>query len=243
MNPGIRVKKILSRMTVASMRCATDRSAFTLLELLVAIGIVAFLAAVVFTAGRSALNSTKTTQSLSNLKAIGAGLSQYLVDNNFRYPMIFENEWISPFWSEKLTPYLSEAPNNHLDPYGNKISVSSSMMDPFLARKEHHSLGDYGGNDRIFLYPSVADIGLSASAIARPSLTVTVVSASQPMSGGERMGCWFLDSAKFQSGNGSVGVPDDRGTGSVFCLYADGHVELVPLEVLRGGKGEVFSPY
>lgn len=65
---------------------------FTLVEMLVVIGIIALLMAAVFAAVTKVRSSAKRTECLSNLKTIGAAIQQYLVDNNDTFPEAASNK-------------------------------------------------------------------------------------------------------------------------------------------------------
>jgi prepilin-type N-terminal cleavage/methylation domain-containing protein len=60
--------------------------AFTLIELLTVISIIAVLAALLFPALTSAIESNRQTKCLSNLKQIGAGVMLYVGDNDGELP-------------------------------------------------------------------------------------------------------------------------------------------------------------
>ena len=76
--------------------------AFTLVELLVVIAVVAVLAALLFPVAKNALASAKSAKCTANLRQIGTAYMAYLKDNNF--DPIPENS--SSNWTVALVPYL-----------------------------------------------------------------------------------------------------------------------------------------
>ncbi len=63
-----------------------NRRAFTLLELLVAIVIIAILTALIFSAVRSSIDAGNTAACISNLRQIGAAIATYSGDNEGKIP-------------------------------------------------------------------------------------------------------------------------------------------------------------
>jgi prepilin-type N-terminal cleavage/methylation domain-containing protein len=64
-----------------------SKKAFTLLELLVVIGIIAILAALLSPALKTAMQNGKMTQAMSNARQIGLALRMYANDNDGNYPL------------------------------------------------------------------------------------------------------------------------------------------------------------
>ena len=62
------------------------RNAFTLIELLVVISVVALLISILLPTLKAARRQAMVTECMSNLKQIGIGLANYVVENDGKYP-------------------------------------------------------------------------------------------------------------------------------------------------------------
>jgi prepilin-type N-terminal cleavage/methylation domain-containing protein/prepilin-type processing-associated H-X9-DG protein len=72
---------------------------FTIVELLVVVGIIGVLCAILFPVIVKAKESAKITQCISNMKQLGSGLTAYLDDNLSRFPAAAA--WGSPsYWAK-----------------------------------------------------------------------------------------------------------------------------------------------
>lgn len=78
-----------------------NSAAFTLVELLVTVGIIAILAAVSFALAGSVLEGARRTQCLSNMRQIGVATITYTSDHDLDYPLVDD-----PVWDVGLNPYL-----------------------------------------------------------------------------------------------------------------------------------------
>lgn len=65
------------------------RRAFTLIEMLVVIAIIALLASIITPAVTRAVGRARTTRVMSNLRQIGVGMQAFLMDHNQTYPVRF----------------------------------------------------------------------------------------------------------------------------------------------------------
>ena len=68
-----------------------NRSGFTLVELLVVIGIIALLISILLPALSKARESANTIKCAVNLRAIGQGIAVYLAENKQTYPVAYTN--------------------------------------------------------------------------------------------------------------------------------------------------------
>jgi len=65
---------------------------FTLMELMVVVGIIALLVALLVTAVSKARSAAKRVQCITNLNTIGSAIHQYLVDNSDTFPLAASNK-------------------------------------------------------------------------------------------------------------------------------------------------------
>lgn len=81
---------------------------FTLLEMMVIVAIVAGLALVAFTAGRSALTASHQARCLSNLRNIGGALHIYAADHDGEFPETSHTADLDSSWIYQLEGYLGD---------------------------------------------------------------------------------------------------------------------------------------
>lgn len=119
-------KKMTSYTTKRHRRFTGGASAFTLIELLIVIAIIAILAAILFPVFAQAREKARQTSCLSNLKQEGLAMLMYVQDNDETYPL---HESVGPdgffyIWSSTYT----------LQPYQKNKQVlrcnSDSLTDP-----------------------------------------------------------------------------------------------------------------
>jgi prepilin-type processing-associated H-X9-DG protein/prepilin-type N-terminal cleavage/methylation domain-containing protein len=91
-----------------------ETAAFTLVELLTVIAIIAILAALLLTAISEAKARTQQIQCANNLRQLGIGLQTFVTDNN-SYPLLIDlgrGGWMTLLQDTELSP--PENPTNHI---------------------------------------------------------------------------------------------------------------------------------
>lgn len=102
---------------------------FTLVELLVVIGIIAVLAAMIFPVFAAAREKARSTTCLSNLKQLGAAMSMYCSDYDERYPWGVDpaDQYHPEIWNQfpawkAWIPFMPRL-RDVLDPYTKSVEV------------------------------------------------------------------------------------------------------------------------
>ncbi len=92
------------------MTTSNSRRGFSLIELLVVLGVMALLIALLLPAVQHAREAGARTQCLNNLKQIGLGLQQYHDAGNVLPPGMIPDDGVTPYpwlsWQARVLPYL-----------------------------------------------------------------------------------------------------------------------------------------
>lgn len=213
------------------------RAGFTLVELMVAIGIIALLAGLLFPVMKGVRDRGKVTVCSNNLKQLGTAFQQYLQDNQQRYPGGGQyQEWASGgHWiGADLNGANATGTNG-----GAKVSLTDpqdTVGQPYTgaeAKPEKGALYPYVKNAQIYVCPSepngefkrltysmnCAIAGLNATVrMKMPTEVILLVDENNANDG------YF-----YTAGVGSVGSTDAlsqnhlKGGSLLFC---DGHVKF-----------------
>lgn len=125
---------------------------FTLVELLVTIGVIAILAALVFPALSGTREKADAAMCSQNLRQIGAGLLTFAGENQGLFPLAgaaivrgaTDADTGKPGWTEQLDPYLEESPKVYRCPGSARVIPNNTTYGYFMgARAAYEEEGGF----------------------------------------------------------------------------------------------------
>ena len=154
------------------MRARKQRHAFTLVELMVTIGIVALLAAVSFPVYTSIVNHAHCSACASNMHGLGIAFISYTYDNQGLLPgrIVTGNKWPT-----LLLPYVGNDPSYYIDP-----------GDPVATKIPLNQVISNSPNNSSFIFNGFNDLGAEGN----PNMEVSIydVPSSTILLGQQRPG-------------------------------------------------------
>lgn len=158
--------------------------AFTLIELLIVVAIIAILAAIAVPNFLEAQVRAKVSRTKADMRTLATGLESYYVDNN-RYPFDLDSRG----WPWYITDVVS-TPIAY-------VTSASALSDPFREHLKGGTAGPAVTRFRFVNYPANVTPGWVPSPIPGNFTTRWVGEISQPavMQGMELFGQWKLSSA------------------------------------------------
>src|SRR4051812_31606371 len=136
--------------------------AFTLVELLVVIGIIALLISILLPALANARRSANTVKCLSNLRQVGNAAQMYAGDFRGALP-VCRQDYPDPgtpvnqyYWIDMLTPYASRLSAAAIGSNPNQSDQSEFQKTVFFGCTEYDPRTDLAKPDFINAYPGYA---------------------------------------------------------------------------------------
>lgn len=216
------------------------RAGFTLLELLIVVGLIGILAALLLPALSRAREAAKRSMCASNLKQIGLAFEMYLQEHNETYPAWQDQPlteepgywlWMGRGWRNLLAEYI---PGGQEDP--GVFYCPSDTREDSITRFERtsyaYSMAFYHSPEQINSLSSVAD-NYSNPLPTIPQRHAAVRWPSRKILVGE----WYANHAAWYNDRGWFAEGGKR-----LYLFADGHVEYLDWKDLRVGNDGLPNP-
>jgi len=207
------------------------RSAFTLLETLVALAILVVLAALIGTGLSSARERSAIAQSSQNLRQLGLLTQQYVAENNGFLP-VRDFTPIRYNWLTALHPLAYDEPFPNFLPSSTGVNLKNTIFySPVMKPDEGAPLRSYGINTYLAADPlsvgTLPDNRIRIIALARPSATLLYADAR--------------NKSDLRPGAlNAVGTLQFRNNGRALICFVDGHVESRLPEEIPTNRLDVF---
>ena len=226
------------------VREAGRKKAFTLVELLIVVGIIIVLVAILIPVSVKIIEAGKSAKCMSNMRQIGAAVGSYVTDNQ-TYPSAFtlaaNFSWDGPYWMDQLKTYL---PNAYPDPPGAPAGwFNRNPVFYCPAEMSHHPYSDYGPNGLV-MYVANSGVQMRPQNLTRPAQTILLADSRW---GTGKQGTFLIDVGGFlanpkqQGLTGSPYPPRHGGGKIVNAMFCDGHIEAMSFDDLSANRRALFG--
>lgn len=210
----------------------TQKKAFTLIELLTVIAVIAVLSAILIPAVGRARESANQSKCVSNLRQIGVAVQSYANDHKGRYPEASFSGPDGKPWCRVIEPYVGMESDG---------TESGNLFHcPAVEDDLHHGWSDYGYNTNLGL-GKPQDNGVSARRvnIADPAKIVVVGDSGDVATGNAS---WQFKAKQYARGwESETSVPHCRHNGMANLVFLDNHVESLTWEEMELRREEMFG--
>lgn len=193
-------------MKIPVIRRASRNPAFTLIELLIVVAIIAILAAIAVPNFLEAQTRAKVSRSVSDMRSLATAIESYYVDNNEYPPGNIEVN--NPSNGTLVPEYALILPRvARLIPLTTPLSyISSIPLDPFVIKTEP----DPASQVYAYWHPAHADAHRIGGAFGTPNLFDDVPGQA------ENYGAYVFTSS---GPDGIVEAPEHQDVGAILNLY------------------------
>ncbi len=239
-------------MPAAATPCRYTKRAFSLIELLVTIGVLSVLASMLLPSLARSRNKARHMECISNCKQVAMAIEMYTSENNGHYPLESFHAINSPgaenFWTHKVKEFFGDSKDNT-----ETVSYLSCPGMPIgeIYDVNNNEKSNYMVNETIFRGVGITYESLRNNAIKSPERTMSVICGSSSYS---TLSGVSADVAAFFSRCGDVTRISDGTlrfphlqdenkedtTGQATVIYGDGHVEPVFYADAPTSSGDVF---
>lgn len=214
---------------------------FTLVELLVVIGIISVLVAILLPALNRAREAAKWTQCLSNLRQLGTAMINYAQDNHDIFPSAsvsnLDSDWV--YWQGGRNPYPDIVTGSIMPYLGTTVSVSIVLCPSDNISSHSGFPGGYPYSYSVnwhlsppWYLPAPPYPQLKWTGVTRPSQIILMIDESSETIDD---GCWapehyFSDGHNLLSNRHEKDqeTSTDKNAGRGNVLFCDGHAEFIP---------------
>lgn len=209
-----------------SIHRGNRHNAFTLIEVFIAIGIIALLATMLVGVSGGMREKSSAAKCASNLRQIGVGLILYSGENDLRYPAVRKTN-PSVYWYMALAPYVDGKLAGKSD-FGDSLDIAEVFRCPAAMK-------DYGAPSEDVVYRTYMASDLMRSRDsggvkswqegARPMSIDDKIRSVVCVDGARSGGDFAATSGT--TWRGAKSLISYRHNGTANALFFDGHVEAV----------------
>lgn len=161
----------------------TNSKGFTIIELLIVIGIISILAAMLFPVFVRTTEKARAAACLSNLRNLSMGFAQYCEDYDEKFPNLQPwDTWDGDSWASKLIPYV-KSPELFACPSDDRAPFSEYANCPYGKYLISYSYNGWlAGNMESFLTGTDMpnDDGIPEGRISEPSRVILIHDTPSP---------------------------------------------------------------